>query len=118
VKVDEPEVSTETIAEVVTAEDDAPPATPPTPKIVVEPIVVVKVEEPEVSTETTAEVVMAEEDAPLDPPAPAYCPMSANIQILFSLISYSSGGSRSDGTRRNSAQGGSSGRGHVGTWKS
>ncbi len=70
VKVEEPEVTTETMAEVVMAEEEAdPPATPPIPKIVVEPTVVVKVEEPEVLTETIAEVVMAEEDA--DPPAPA-----------------------------------------------
>jgi hypothetical protein len=72
VKVEEPEVSTETMAEVVMALDEAPdpPATPPMPKMVVEPTVVVMVLEPEVSTETMAEVVMAEEEAPPDPPAP------------------------------------------------
>ena len=73
-KVEEPEVSTETIAEVVMAEEDPPvaedeepdppaPPTPPIPKIVVEPTVVEPiVEVPEVSTETMAEVVIAEED--------------------------------------------------------
>jgi hypothetical protein len=70
VKVELPEVSTETIADVVMAEEDSPtadepdPPTPPTPKIVVEPIVVVKVELPEVSTEKIAEVVTADEDSP------------------------------------------------------
>ena len=58
VKVDEPLVSTETIAEVVMAEDAT---APPIPNIVVEPTVVVIVDEPEVLTETIAEVVMAEE---------------------------------------------------------
>lgn len=74
-------MTTETIAEVVTAEadaplapDDAPPTTPPTPKRVVDPTVVVKVELPEVTTDTIAEVVTAEEDSPpaadeADPPA-------------------------------------------------
>lgn len=73
--VEPPDVSTETMAEVVIAEEDPPapvedepdPPAPPTPKIVVEPTVVVPmVEPPEVSTETMAEVVIAEED----PPAP------------------------------------------------
>jgi hypothetical protein len=57
VKVDEPEVSTETMAEVVTAEEEAPEAPEPTAvKMVVEPMV-----EP---LETMAEVVMAEDEAP------------------------------------------------------
>ena len=74
-KVEEPEVSTETKADVVMAEDPPAPApvdepdppAPPTPKIVVEPTVVSKVEEPLVTVETRADVVIAEED----PPAPA-----------------------------------------------
>ena len=74
-KVDEPEVSTETMAEVVMAdeeptepvdepEDEEPdPPAPPMPKIVVEPTVVEPmVDVPEVSIETMAEVVTAEED--------------------------------------------------------
>lgn len=45
------------------AADDAPPTTPPTPKRVVDPMVVVNVELPEVTTDTMAEVVTAEEEA-------------------------------------------------------
>jgi len=75
-KVDEPEVSTDTRAEVVIAEEDPPlavdeepdPPAPPMPKIVVEPTVVEPmVEPPEVSTDTRAEVVIAEDEAePVD----------------------------------------------------
>ncbi len=64
VKVEEPEVSTETMAEVVMAEEPAPPATPPIPKIVVDPIVLVKVEAPEVTTISRADVVIALEVSP------------------------------------------------------
>lgn len=66
-KVELPEVSVETMAEVVIADED-PPVAPPAPKIVVEPTTVEKVESPEVTVEKTSEVVMAEED-PLAPPA-------------------------------------------------
>ncbi len=73
-KVESPEVTTETISDVVTAEEDPDsvdpdpdpdpdPAPAPTAKIVVEPMVVVISEEPEVMTETMAEVVTADDEA-------------------------------------------------------
>jgi len=77
VNVEEPEVITDSRAEVVIAveeppdveladpedpDPDDPPPAPPMPKIVVLPTVLVKVEEPEVTTDSRAEVVMAEED--------------------------------------------------------
>lgn len=76
VKVEEPEVMVETMADVVTAELVSPPAevelepdppTPPTPRIVVDPTVV---KAPPDSVETMADVVIAEEDSEeLDPEA-------------------------------------------------
>jgi len=81
-RVEEPEVSTETMAEVVMADEepaepveepeepvdepDPDPPAPPMPKIVVEPTVVEPiVEPPDVSTEMRADVVTAEEDPAL-----------------------------------------------------
>jgi hypothetical protein len=69
VKVELPLVSTDTIADVVTADED-PPA-PPAPKIVVLPIVFVISDDPEVSTETMADVVIALEEPPEPPEPPA-----------------------------------------------
>lgn len=63
-KVDEPEVTVDTMAEVVTAELLPPltPAPPAAPKIVVDPTVEVMVEPSETMVETMAEVVMATEE--------------------------------------------------------
>jgi hypothetical protein len=113
VKVDEPEVTTETMAEVVIAEEEPEPLpAPPTPKMVVEPTVVMNVEEPDVTVETIAEVVIAEED---DPPAPAPAPveaytMSANSIISRQYVSYTRAScGHSNGTSSGGNEGGSSG---------
>merc|ERR1711929_28075 len=74
-KVEDPEVTVETIAEVVMA--DAEPAAPPAPKIVVEPTTVEKVESSEVTTEMISDVVMAEED----PPAPPAAPVPVTVEV-------------------------------------
>lgn len=83
---EEPDVSTDTIAEVVIAEEEAfeePEApAPPAPKIVVEPTVVGMVEPPEVISETIAEVVIAEDDPPAPAPAVDVVVPVADVMVV------------------------------------